>query len=182
MATDDEFDAAGAAAELEAALAEHSAADLEADLVILRAKLADAEDRAGRAEAEMAGARERMAREAALQVASGTQRVLLDVVTVLDDLERALEAARVASDESPLARGIELVRQRFRSVLAGHGVTPIEAAGQPFDPQVHEAISVVPATVPAQDGLVVAVLRGGYRIGDKLLRPAGVVVGKLTGG
>jgi molecular chaperone GrpE len=166
MPEDDHFDAAAAAAELEAALAEEVPS-----LSALRA----AEARADRAEAEVTAARERLGREAEREIARGTRRVLLDVLEVLDDLERALAAP---DDGSPLRRGVELVRRRFLTALAAHGVTPVDAAGEVFDPRVHDAISAVPATDDAQDGRIVAVVRGGYRIGDDVLRPAGVVVAK----
>lgn len=71
-----------------------------------------------------------------------------------------------------------MVRRQFLSKLEGFGVTRIVAEGQPFDPQLHEAISTVPASSPEQDGLVVGTVRSGYRIGDDVLRPAAVAVAK----
>jgi molecular chaperone GrpE len=70
------------------------------------------------------------------------------------------------------------VKRQFLAKLEGFGVTRIESAGQPFDPALHEAISAVPAASPDQDGLVVGVVRHGYRIGDEVLRPASVAVAK----
>jgi molecular chaperone GrpE len=151
MPDDGGFDALSAAAELEAALAGASLA-----------------------EDEIARARERLERDAGLEVERRTQAVLRDLLEVLDDVDRALEAARAAGDA--LLLGLELVQRRFLAVLAKHGVTPIAALGEPFDPAVHEAVSVLPAAGPEQAGRVVAVTRAGYRVGDTLLRPAGVVV------
>ena len=151
MPDDDGFDAQAAAAELEAALAGDTLAD-----------------------EELARTQRRLAREADLEVGRRVQRVLLDLLDVLDDLDRAAEAARASHDA--MLQGIELVQRRFLAVLAKHGVTPVDALGEPFDPAVHEAVTAVPAASPEQAGRVVVVLRKGYRMGDSLLRPAGVVV------
>jgi len=117
MPDDDGFDALGAAAELDAILRGDgvSIEGLESELVVLRARLADTETalraadaRADRAEEEISRARERLARDAQLEIGRGKQRVLLDLIELLDDLDRALEAG----DGSPLRQGIELVRRR----------------------------------------------------------------------
>jgi len=79
-----------------------------------------------------------------------------------------------------LLEGLELVREHFRTKLGEHGVQRIAALGEPFDPTLHDGITVVPAASAADDGRVVAVLREGYRIGDEVLRPAGVVVGRAA--
>ena len=71
-----------------------------------------------------------------------------------------------------------MVRRQFMTKLEGFGVTRIDADGQPFDPQVHEAISTVPASSPEQDGVIVGTVRPGYRIGEDILRPAAVAVAK----
>jgi molecular chaperone GrpE len=72
------------------------------------------------------------------------------------------------------------VRDLFRAKLEGFGVTRVPAAGQRFDPSQHEALSLAPVADPAEDGVIVAVVREGYAIGEELLRPASVVVGKVT--
>ena len=71
-----------------------------------------------------------------------------------------------------------MVRRQFLSKLEGLGVTPIDPTDARFDPALHEAISTVPAMSPDQDGMVVGVIRRGYRIGDDVLRPAAVAVAK----
>jgi molecular chaperone GrpE len=101
--------------------------------------------------------------------------VILALLPVLDDLERATAAAEWAGDTGPLAQGVELVRAMFLDVLRRHGVTPVKAFGQPFDPNLHHAVMHRPvAGQPAN--AVVQVLKEGYRIHDRLLRPAEVVV------
>jgi molecular chaperone GrpE len=186
MPDEDEFDALGAAAELDAALEQgRSSAELEADLVALGARLAAterelvaAEARAAIAHAEIDGAKQRLSREAALERSRADRAILLEVIDVIDDLERALEAARRAGDGSALLQGIEHVYRKLMGVLAARGVAPIAAAGAPFDPAEHEAISVTAPADPAQNGTVVAVVRTGYRQGAELVRPAAVVVAK----
>ena len=76
--------------------------------------------------------------------------------------------------------GVELVRRQFLAKLEGFGVKRIESAEQRFNPQLHEAISTVPAATPEHDGLIVGVVRQGYRIGDDVLRPAAVAVAKSS--
>lgn len=101
--------------------------------------------------------------------------VILDLLPVLDDLERATAAAERAGDTGPLAQGVELVRAMFLGVLRRHGVTPVKALGQPFDPNLHHAVMRRPVAGQPVNA-VVQVLKEGYRIHDRLLRPAEVVV------
>ena len=105
-----------------------------------------------------------------------------DLLEVLDNLDRAIAAARESdAPAGTLLRGVELVRDQFLAKLEALGVRHIDTLGQVFDAAVHEAVSMAPVTDPSQDGLVVAVAREGYAIGDELLRPASVVVGRLDG-
>ena len=92
---------------------------------------------------------------------------------MLDDLERALEAA-AQHEEAKLEEGVELVHRSLSALLARHGLTEIEADGA-FDPHVHEAMLTQPAD-GAEDGSVLQVLQKGYRLGDRVLRPARVIV------
>ena len=105
----------------------------------------------------------------------------LELLEVLDDLDRALDAARASADASDaagtLTRGVELVRDQFLAKLAGFGVTVRPSLGQVFDAARHEAVTTTPVADPAQEGTVVAVMKAGYAIGDDILRPASVVVG-----
>ena len=98
----------------------------------------------------------------------------LDVLSVLDNFERATEAARVANAPA-IVEGLEMVHRQMLSALAKHGVEPIAAVGQPFDPNQHEAVMQQPdASKP--EGTVVAELAKGYRLKDRVLRPAKVAV------
>jgi molecular chaperone GrpE len=130
------------------------------------------------AAAEFDEARLRLRREIAKDVERTRRDVLAELLDVIDNLDRALDAGRKTSSAETLLQGVEMVRRQFLSKLEGLGVTPIAAADATFDPAVHEAITTVPTTSPDQDGRIVGVIRQGYRIGDDVLRPAAVAVAK----
>ena len=118
----------------------------------------------------------RIRRDVSKEVERGRRAVLAEMLEVLDNIDRAIAAA---GDEaaSPLHRGIELVRSQFLATLERLGVTRIAALGERFDATRHDAVSTAPVTDAAQDGIVIAVVKEGYAIGEDLLRPASVVVG-----
>jgi molecular chaperone GrpE len=98
-----------------------------------------------------------------------------DLLPALDNLERAINAATQAGDCGALAQGVAMVQSQLLDVLRRHGVTRIEAQGQPFDPNLHQAVMQQPsAEVPPQT--VLQVLEQGYMIHDRVLRPARVIV------
>lgn len=124
----------------------------------------------------------RIRRDTSREVERGKRAVLAELLEVLDNLDRAITAARTTTGaDSSLLKGVELVRDQFLAKLQGFGVTRLAALGQPFDSVRHDAVSTAPVTDPAQDGIVVGVVKEGYAIGDELLRPASVVVGRLSG-
>lgn len=114
-------------------------------------------------------------REVAKEIERGKRALLLDLLDVVDNLDRAIEAAASTTAEGALLAGVRMVRDQFMTRLDGHGVTEVAALGEPFDTDLHEAVSVVPSA--EHDGRVVGVVRRGYRIGDDVLRPAQVAVG-----
>jgi len=133
-----------------------------------------------RASEEFEQARVRIRRDVSRDVERGRRAVLADLLEVLDNLDRAIAAARdaVQTDSSQtLLSGVELVRDQFLAKLESYGVTRMVALGEPFDPQKHEAVSMAPVADPSQAGSVVSVVREGYVLGDDLLRAAAVVVG-----
>jgi len=117
--------------------------------------------------------RKRVAREHAELAKRANERLLNELLPVLDDLERALEAAS-AHEEAKLEEGVELVHRSLAALLERHGLTPIETEGA-FDPHVHEALLAQPGE-GAEPGSVLQVLQKGYRLGDRVLRPARVIV------
>ena len=128
------------------------------------------------ANAEFEQARARMRRDVAKEVERGAKAVLADLLDVVDNLDRAIGAARTGGSDPALLQGVEMVRAQFLAKLDGHGVRPIDAAGRPFDPACHEAAATVPVVDASQDGIVVGIIRQGYAIRDEVLRPAVVAV------
>jgi molecular chaperone GrpE len=131
------------------------------------------------ASSEFDEARLRLRREIAKDVERARRDVLVEMLEVLDNLDRAADSSGGQSADA-LLQGIDLVRRQFLSTLEGLGVTRIDAAGRPFDPLLHEGITMVPAASPEQDGLVVGVVRHGYKIGADVLRPVSVAVARRS--
>lgn len=193
-AFDAPFDAVGAAAELDAAMAEEQAAGesggaqqgesytdiLESELEALNALVEEKDERLRAAEDELGKSNARIEREAGKRFEQRTRKMLLEFIEVLDDLERALAAARQVDHNPAVVQGMELVHKGFLAKLASFGVSHQPAMGIPFDPERHDAVSMIPSQDSSQDGKVVAVVREGYSIHDETLRPAGVVVGKAS--
>ena len=122
-----------------------------------------------------------MRKELAKDAERNRRDVLVSLLEVVDNLDRAIDAAQERRDKDagdPLLQGVEMVRQQFLAKLDGFGVKRIEALGAEFDPLLHEAVTTVPAPDAAAEGRVVGVIAHGYRIGDEILRPALVAVGK----
>ncbi len=132
------------------------------------------------AAAEFEESRLRLRREIGKDVERGRREILADLLEVVDNLDRALDAARQSPSPDALLQGVEMVQRQFLAKLEGFGVRRIDVAGASFDPSVHEAVSTVPAQAADQDGRVVGVVRHGYTIGDDVLRPASVAVAKAT--
>jgi len=129
---------------------------------------------------EFEDARARMRKELAKDAERSRREVLISLLEVVDNLDRAIEAAQKSGKESsdPLLQGVEMVRQQFLSKLDGFGIRRIATDGAAFDPLLHEAVATVPAVVPSMDGLIAGIVRHGYKIGDEVLRPALVAVAK----
>jgi molecular chaperone GrpE len=127
---------------------------------------------------EFEDARARMRKELAKDAERSRREVLISLLEVVDNLDRAIDAAQGAASNDALLHGVELVRDQFLAKLDGFGVKRIASEGASFDPELHEAVSAVPTQDPARDGLIVGIVRHGYRIGDEVLRPALVAVAK----
>ncbi|CAN5229324.1 nucleotide exchange factor GrpE [soil metagenome] len=132
-------------------------------------------DIALRSKADLENFRKRMARERSEAIRYGNAALLESLIPILDNFEWGLEAARAESDSSSIFQGMSMVYKQVEDFLADQGVTEVKAVGEPFDPNLHDAISQTPSDeVP--EGTVIAQTRKGYRLNDRLLRPAGVVV------
>jgi len=194
---DQEFDAVAAAKELDELLAGASVtatdldetaeyiANLEEEIEALKAmaakretELQAANQRATQAHAEIEAAGRRIAAASQKELEQRTRRLLESFLPVVDDMDRGIAAARKVAESADVVEGLELVKRSLLTRFAQFGVTHAPSLGEPFDPQRHEALALVPVTDPAQDGRVIDVMREGYLIGDDTLRPAGVAVGK----
>ena len=127
---------------------------------------------------EFEEARLRLRREIAKDVERARREILAELLEVVDNLDRAVDAGRRSSSQDSLLQGVEMVQRQFLSKLEGLGVKPIESEATRFDPLLHEAVTTVPTASPEQDGMVVGTIRRGYRIGEDVLRPAAVAVAK----
>ncbi len=130
---------------------------------------------------EFDAAKARIRRDVVKDVERGKRAILGELLDVLDNFDRAIDAARQAGETGTLLQGVEMVRAQFLSRLEGFGVTRMQALGHPFDPSRHEAASTVPVTDPAQENQVLGVIREGYEMGGEVLRPALVAVGQKEG-
>ena len=148
--------------------------ELEARLAAKDAELHQLLSKYRSASEEFDAARARLRKEVAKDVERGRRSMLVSFLEVLDNLDRALEAAGDRSD--PLVQGVSLVRQQFLSTLESLGVQRLDPLGQPFDPTKHEAVATLPVTGTAPEGHVAGVVRPGYLMGEEVLRPAMVAV------
>jgi molecular chaperone GrpE len=125
-----------------------------------------------RLKAEFDNYRKRAARDQSDLIARASERLVKELLPVLDDLERALEAA-AEHEEATLEDGVRLVHRSLADILAREGLTEVEVDG-PFDPHTQEALLSQPS--PDPEGTVLQVVQKGYRLGDRVLRPARVVI------
>ena len=130
------------------------------------------DDRLLRLAADFDNYKKRAARERAEYVALANERLVKELLPILDDLERALNAAE-EHEEAQLEEGVRLVHRSLASLLERQGVKEIATAGK-FDPHVHEALLSQPSD--AEEGAVIEVVQKGYKLGDRVVRPARVIV------
>jgi molecular chaperone GrpE len=152
--------------------------EVEHDLDELLSQRDEYLDLAKRTKADFENYRKRMASEVQVAAGRGKAEVVRDVLPVLDDLERAIQAAGLdpeGDSEDGLAHGVLLVFRSLRESLVRNGIEAVEPTGERFDPNWHEALSKQPAD-GAEAGTVIETLQKGYRLGEQLIRPARVVV------
>lgn len=172
-ASQDTLESSSAAAEAASGAAPADAVD---PLAAAKAEAAANFDRFLRAAADLENFRRRTVREKDELRVAATSRVLEDIFPVLDTLALAIAAARQPNaDVKSLGDGVDMVLTQLKSALTNHGLKEINPAGQPFDPHQHEAISHQPSSeIPEEH--VMSVVRIGYALNGRLLRPASVVV------
>lgn len=143
----------------------------------LSQQVRDAEDRVLRAQAELENFRKRSRREHEDALRYREIDLLRDLLPVLDTVRRAIEASENTADVESLRAGFRMTAQQIEKVLESHGCKTIETDGKPFDPTVHDAIlqQVVPGVAA---GTIVGVASRGYKLHDRVVRPAQVIVSK----
>ena len=149
--------------------------ELEGKAAALEKEKKENWDRYLRAAADLENMRKRQKREIEDAKFDSKNKILKEMLPVVDNLERAIEHASQAGT-NPIVEGVQLVLRQFTTAFERLDVTGIDALNQPFDPNLHEAISQQESDQPP--GTIVQVLQRGYRSGDRLLRPALVVVAK----
>ena len=155
---------------------EQSPMEAEASLEAARGELAEMEDRFKRARADLENYRKRADRDFERRVAERHDAVLREWLEVVDSVERAM----IATPDTQVADGLRAVRDQIEGILARQGVTRLGRPGEPFDPERHEAVGVRPSE-EHPDGTIVEVVRSGYAAGDRVLRPAQVIVARSAG-
>lgn len=155
---------------------------LEGDqLAQLEAEVEKYKDVALRAEAEMQNLRRRAERDVQNAHKFGTERLLQNLLPVLDSLEKAIEASEAAgqSEDDPQLEGIKLCSKLFINVLTKEGIEALDPLGEPFDPNLHEALSMI-ENPDLEPNSVMTVIQKGYRLNERLVRPAKVMVSKAS--
>ncbi len=148
-------------------------AELDSEIIRLKEELDTERERSLRLLAEFDNYRRRTRQEQALAEQNGKREVLLALLDVMDDFDRALLHLGEAPDA--VGDGLRLIRERFSDVLHSNGVTPFDSEGKPFDPAVHEAMTVIDSD-GEESGTVFTEHRRGYFMNGELLRPARVAV------
>lgn len=141
------------------------------------AEVEEWKDKYLRLSAEFDNYRKRTLREKMELIESGGEDVIKSMLAVMDDFDRALQAMQSAEDVAAVREGVELISQKMRDTLKGKGVSEIEAVGQPLDTDLHEAVAKFPAGEDKK-GLVIDVVQKGYKLKEKVIRYAKVVVGE----
>lgn len=148
----------------------------ESELDQLRHQVEEQQDKYLRLSAEFDNYRKRTMKEKAELIKNGGEKAISAILPILDDLERAMKAGDAHEEVQAMREGIELIYQKFLKILSQQGVQVIETAGQPFDTDFHEAIALVPAPAEDQKGKILDCVQTGYKLNDKVIRHAKVVV------
>jgi molecular chaperone GrpE len=147
------------------------------ELLDIKAELKESHDKLMRAHAEMENARRRTAKDLENAHKYALEKFVKDLLPVLDNFDLALREAQKAKVDVAMIKGIELTQQNLLKVLENHGVKSINPLNQPFDPQLHEAMSAV-QNPDVKPNTIIDVFQKGYELNGRLVRPARVVVAK----
>ena len=144
----------------------------------LKAELEEQKDKYLRLYAEFDNFKRRSAKERVEYTQMAGKDVITSLLQVLDDCDRAEKQIKNTDDITSIKEGVQLVFSKLRSSLQSRGLKPMESIGQPFNPDLHEAITEIPAPTPKLQGVVLDEIEKGYYLNDKIIRFAKVVVGK----
>lgn len=150
----------------------------ESDMERLRSELEEAKDKYLRKVAEFDNFRRRNAKERLDLIQTAGRDVITDMLEVLDDCERAEKQLMTAGENASVTEGLLLVFNKLRSKLQAKGVRPMETLHQEFNPDLHEAVTEIPAPSPELKGKIVDEVMKGYYLNDKIIRHAKVIIGK----
>lgn len=149
---------------------------LEKELEEARQTIEDQKDKYLRLSAEFDNYRKRTMKEKAELIKNGGEKAISAILPVLDDLERALQNMQKADNVQAIYEGVDLISQKFLKILSQEGLQKMEPVGEAFDTDFHEAIALVPTPDEAQKGKVLDCVQTGYKLNDKVIRHAKVVV------
>lgn len=155
---------------------EHEAT-AEEQLEAANAEIASLKDQLLRKIAEFDNYRKRTIKEKTDLILNGGEKTIVTILPVLDDMERALKNMKQADDVSAVLEGVELIYKKFMDILGKQGVSIIDTKEADFDVDVHEAVAQLPAPTPELKGKVMDCTQTGYKLNDKVIRHAQVVVG-----
>lgn len=144
----------------------------------LQNELDSLKDKYLRLSAEFDNYRKRTMKEKAELILNGGEKCISSILPIVDDFERALKNMETAEDVAAVKEGVELIYNKFMTVLGQNGVKPIETKEQPLNTDYHEAIAVIPAPAEELKGKVLDCVQTGYTLNDKVIRHAKVVVGE----
>lgn len=143
----------------------------------LKKEIADLNDKYLRLYAEFDNFKRRSVKERAELIGTASRGVILSLLPVLDDFDRAKKSMETVAEVSAVKEGVDLISAKFRNILTQQGVKEMEAVGQPFDADLHEAVTNIPAPSEDLKGKVIDQLEKGYYLNDKVIRFAKVLVG-----
>lgn len=150
----------------------------EPEIEILRNEVGEMKDKYIRKVAEFENFKKRSLKERMELIQTAGKEVIVDLLEVLDDCERAEKQLIASEDNDQVKEGVMLVFNKLKSILTAKGLKPMEAVNKDFDPDMHEAIAEIPAPTKEQKGKVIDEIQKGYYLNDKIIRFAKVVVGK----
>lgn len=157
-----------------------STSDKDAEIAALKHQVEELKDKYLRLFADFDNAKKRHAREQLELIQTAAKGVIIDLLPVVDDFERAMKTFQSATEVTAVKEGVELIHNKFETTLAAKGLKAIDALNKDFDVEQHEALTEIPAPSAELEGKVLDVVQKGYLLNDKIIRFAKVVVGKKS--